>query len=267
MAVLSRKAFPERHDLIVGVVTKIRKHGVYIRLKEFNDIVGYCHIGEVAGAWIRNIRNFVRIDQEVIAKVLRVDEKTRQVDLSIKRVSDQLKKDKRQEYKRQNSALAMTKLIADKYGKSVEEIREIIEDKMTQVYGSLYDGFEEMVAVGMEAVNDFKFPSKLNEIMLDIAEASIQISMVVISATLGIRSFASDGVLQVKQLLQAAEEEFNDNPEVSGEVTSIGAPSYRLHLEGYSYPEVNDVYISIEKALAKKKQELDLEYKIVRDEN
>ena len=110
---ISRRNFPENQELVIGVVNRILKHGVYITLKEYKNMEGYCHISEVAGAWIRNIRNFVRIDQTVAAKVLRVNRDTRQVDLSLKRVSDAAKKEKNQAFKKQVAALAMLLSSAD----------------------------------------------------------------------------------------------------------------------------------------------------------
>ncbi len=265
MASISRKKFPEKHDFVIGVVSKILKHGVYIQLKEYDNVVGYCHISEVAGAWIRNIRNFVRIDQNVVAKVLRVSD-TGQVDISLKRVSDQLKRDKIQEFKRQNSAIAMVNLFAEKWGKSNNEIRDLIEDPLTEAYGSMYDGFEELVAVGLDALDSFDFPEDLKQVMYEVCEATIQINTVSISSTLGIRSFASDGVEQVKSLLNAAENAASKFPEIQSDITSIGAPVYRVYLEGLSYPEVDEVYQSIESALIKKVKSLQVEYKLAKVE-
>jgi translation initiation factor 2 subunit 1 len=261
---ISRKKLPERHDFVIGVVSKIQKHGVYVELKEYVGVVGYCHISEVAGAWIRNIRNFVRIDQNVVAKVLRVSHNG-QVDISLKRVSDQLKREKIQEYKRQNSAIAMVRLVSERSKKSAREVREIIEDPLTETYGSMYDGFEELAAVGVEAVANLGFSDDLVTAMHEIAETSIQVNTIAITCTLGIRSFAPDGVEQVKLLLQTAEDTANNFPEVKSEITSIGSPVYRIYLEGWQFDEVENVYQKIKQAVDEKGSELQLEYKLERD--
>lgn len=260
MSVLSRKSLPESQDLVIGVVSKIQKHGVYISLKEFENLVGYCHISEVAGAWIRNIRNFVRLDQTVVAKILRVQEDTQQVDLSLKRVTDGQKREKSLQYKRQNAAMAMIGLIAEKWKKSTTEVREIVEDELTDIFGSLYDGFEELVAVGIAGFEDLPFPDDLKAIMFEVAEASIQITTVTLTSTLRIRSYASDGLKHVKELLGVAKEAANNFSEVTNEITTIGAPVYRIHLEGLSYPEVDDVHRHIEIELEKASKTLSVDY-------
>ena len=185
--------------------------------------------------------------------------------MSLKRVSDQLKKGKIQEYKRQNAAIAMVKLISDKMNTSPKVIRDQIEVELTDYFGSMYNAFEEMAAIGPEVLNEFDFPKELVAVIYEIAETTIQVNKVVISSTLGIRSFASDGVDQIRSLLQSAEAEVDKFPEIDSEITSVGAPSYRVHLEGFSYDEVDAAYISIEKALAKASKTLSLEYKIERD--
>lgn len=266
MSVLSRRSLPENQDLVIGVVSKIQKHGVYISLKEFDNLVGYCHISEVAGAWIRNIRNFVRLDQTVVAKVLRVQEGTKQVDLSLKRVSDGQKREKSLQYKRQNAAIAMIKLVAERWKKSTDEVRELVEDDLTDIFGSLYDGFEELVAVGLSSYDEFEFPDDLKQIMFEVAETSIQITTVTISSTLRIRSYASDGINHIKDLLSVAEDAANTFPEVKSEITTIGAPVYRIYLEGLSYPEVDEVYRHIEKELENASKGLKVEYLIEQED-
>lgn len=258
--VLSRRSLPESQDLVIGVVSKIQRHGVYITLKEFDNLIGYCHISEVAGAWIRNIRNFVRLDQTVVAKVLRVQEDTGQVDISIKRVSDGQKREKSLQYKRQNAAIAMIKIIADRSKKSTLEIREIIEDKFNDVFGSLYDGFEELVTVGLESFHDFGFDDELKQIILEVAQASIQITTVTITLNLRIRSYAADGILHIRKLLEVAQITADLFPDVTNEITTIGAPTYRIYLEGLSYPEIDEVYRRIEESLEETSKELDVEY-------
>ncbi len=263
---ISRKAFPEKNDLVIGVVNRIEKHGIYVTLKEFNNVEGYCHISEVAGAWIRNIRNIIRLDQQVVAKVLRVQKDSRQVDISIKRVSEQKKKDKIQEFKRQNAAIAMIHLIAERMDKDPIEIRKKIEKPFIKAYGSMYNGFEEMVISGVDAVKDMGFDEEFIKIMHEVALASIQLSLVEINVDLGIRSFAPNGVEHVKKLLYSAEKVLRKFPDINSEVTTVGAPHYRIHLEGKLFEEVEEVYEKIVSELENSSKKLDVEYKIERND-
>lgn len=264
MARLSYRELPEKNDLVIGVVKSIKKHGIYMDLKEYEDVEGYCHISEIAGTFIRNIRNFVKIGEMRVAKVQRVDENKKQVDVSLKRVSDQLKRDKMQQYKQQNAAAAMIHLISEKTGKKEDDILDEIEEEMIKSSGSLYHGFEEVAALEEEAFDNINIPEEFQEIILEVAKASIQISTVPITATLGLRSFANDGVEQVKQLLLAAEDKAKEFKEVDYEITTVGAPHYRIFLEARTYDEVNEAYEGIENRLKEASETLDVEYKLER---
>ncbi|MHA2091407.1 MAG: hypothetical protein ACW98K_11155, partial [Candidatus Kariarchaeaceae archaeon] len=57
----------------------------------------------------------------------------------------------------------------------------------------------------------------------------------------------------------------NNFPEVKSEITSIGSPVYRIYLEGWQFDEVENVYQKIKQAVDEKGSELQLEYKLERD--
>lgn len=267
MSLKTRKRLPDRHDLILGVVDKITRHGVYVKLKEYENVVGYVHVSEITGAWVRNIRNFVRQDQQIVGRVLRVNSQTNQVDLSIKRVSESLKKEKVAEYKKQKSAMALVKLIAKRADIKEEKILDLIEEDMVYEFGTLYNGFEELAFTGLEVLDFMEIDADLKKIIHETAEMSITVSTVSLTADLAIRSFAADGVEQVKKLLILAEKEAKKFPEITNEITTVGSPQYRIFLEGRSYPEISEVYVSIEKALEEGSKLLDVEYKMVQQKN
>ncbi|MDH5401663.1 MAG: S1 RNA-binding domain-containing protein [Candidatus Heimdallarchaeota archaeon] len=263
MANISRKKLPDMHDLVIGVVNKIAKHGVYVKLVEYGDLDGYCHVSEVAGAWIRNIRNYVRIDQQVVCKVLRV--KDDQVDVSIKRASDSQKKEAVQEYKRQNAALRIVDLISEKVKISSEDIRDMIEDEFISVFGTLYNGFEEFATVEEEAFVHVNVPEELKQAIVEVSLSSIQLTSISITSTLGVRSFAPNGVENVITFLQSAEDVISQYKDITHEVSTIGSPRYRIYLEGHSYDELSDIYKKIEQKLAEVSKDLDIEYKLERN--
>ncbi|MCE7735987.1 MAG: hypothetical protein GPJ54_13985, partial [Candidatus Heimdallarchaeota archaeon] len=68
-------------------------------------------------------------------------------------------------------------------------------------------------------------------------------------------------------LLLLAEKEAKKFPDTTNEITTVGSPQYRVYLEGRTYPEISEVYISIEKALEEGGKLLDVEYKMVQQKN
>tara|TARA_B100000287_G_C20606760_1_gene770383 strand:+ start:226 stop:1020 length:795 start_codon:yes stop_codon:yes gene_type:complete len=264
---MGTKKIPQKNDLVLVVVNNITNHGIYCDLKEYDGITAYCHISEIAGTFIRNIRNFVKVGQNTVAKVLRVSPENNQVDISLKRVNDSHKRDKIQEYKRQNAAIAICNLIAEKLKIKVDQVRNEIETPLIKIYGNMYAGFEEIAVSEGEVLNDYNFSTEMKKAILDVVAISIQISTVNISADLGVRSFAPDGVEHVKSLLKSAEDTANRFTEVNSKITTLGSPQYRINLEGRSYDEVLEVLDSIENELNTISKSLNVEYVIERKKN
>lgn len=263
MSAISSKERPDKNDIVLGVVTKITNHGVYAKLIEYSNTEAYCHISEVAGAWIRNIRNFVRIDQQIVAKVLR-STKSNQIDISIKRVSAQQKKEKTLEYKNQMAALAIISLIAQKLNKSESEVRQAIEPVFLEEFGSLYHGFEFIASEGEDGFNEIlNLDDEFKQILLDMVNASIKLSTYEKEVTLGIRSFSADGVEQVREVLIAISSSLEKYDNVTHELFSIGAPKYRLWLSGQFHEDLDDAVEEAKRALEKYAEDAEgLEYSI-----
>ena len=79
-------------DLVTGKVTKLASFGAFIGLQ--HDIDGLVHISQISEERIDKIKNVLKVDQEVTARVIKIDKSDRRIGLSIKAAnysSDQLK--------------------------------------------------------------------------------------------------------------------------------------------------------------------------------
>ena len=158
---MGTKKIPQKNDLVLVVVNNITNHGIYCDLKEYDGITAYCHISEIAGTFIRNIRNFVKVGQNTVAKVLRVSPENNQVDISLKRVNDSHKRDKIQEYKRQNAAIAICKLIAEKLGKTSILVRDVPGFATSRLGVVLGNEAIRMLADGVASASDIDTAMRL----------------------------------------------------------------------------------------------------------
>ncbi len=250
---------PRKNDLVVASISKIMGHGIYAKLLEYPGVEAYCHISEIAPTWIRNIRNHVRLDQQVVAKVMRVDERSGQVDISIKRVSAPQRKEKIREYKLMMSAKAIVRLIAEKLGKTYDEIDKMIRPPLEEQFYSLYAGFEAIATDGEEALEGIDFPKEVRDAIVEIATASIKVNIAEQEIIIGLRSFAADGVFRIKEALLDTEKVLNEFKDVEYELTTVGAPKYRLYLSSKYYEEVDDAKKTALDMVKKKAEELQLD--------
>lgn len=69
-------------DLVTGNVTKLASFGAFIGLQ--HDIDGLVHISQVSEDRVDKIKNVLKVDQEVTARVIKIDKGERRIGLSIK---------------------------------------------------------------------------------------------------------------------------------------------------------------------------------------
>ena len=87
------KEYPEEGDLVMCSVKEVFPYGAFVILDEY-DKEGMIHIKEISSSWVKNIRNHVREGQKIVCKVLKVDASKNHIDLSLRRVTSQQKKQK-----------------------------------------------------------------------------------------------------------------------------------------------------------------------------
>ncbi|MCP5528575.1 MAG: 30S ribosomal protein S1, partial [Verrucomicrobiales bacterium] len=69
-------------DLVTGKITKLASFGAFVGLE--HDIDGLVHISQVSEERVDKIKNVLKVDQEVTARVVKVDRGERRIGLSIK---------------------------------------------------------------------------------------------------------------------------------------------------------------------------------------
>src|SRR3989304_3268539 len=113
--------WPEIGDLVIATIETVTDYGAYAKLDEYNKR-GLLHVSEISSSWIRNIRDFVRENQKVVLKVLRVDTEKGHIDLSLRRVTKREKIEKILSWKKYRKAEALLRGVAEKVGLSEEEV-------------------------------------------------------------------------------------------------------------------------------------------------
>jgi general stress protein 13 len=83
----------EAGDIVKGKVTGIQPYGVFVELDE--GMQGLVHISEISHEFVKNIRDYVKIGEEITVKVLAVDPRTKRISLSMKALEKRNKKEKR----------------------------------------------------------------------------------------------------------------------------------------------------------------------------
>ncbi len=228
------EGFPKRNELVVANVEEVMGHGCYVSLTEFNKRKAYVHISELSRTWVKNIRVHVREGQRIVAKVLRVDPYKGQIDLSIKRVPEQMKKLKILEAKRGQTAKTLFKMVTEKMSKEdmvqVAEVRDIL---ITH-HELLYYALEFASTATQKELVDMGIPEKWAKTIRKVASDNIVPATVEIKGTAEIVIPSGNGLLYLKEALIKG----RDNVEEKNTTIKIytkGSPRYSIEVESEDY--------------------------------
>jgi len=210
---------PEQGEIILATVTKVMDHGAYVTLDEYDDIQGFLHISEIAPGWIRSVNRFVKDGEKKVLLVKKV--KSNDIDLSLKQVSKDQKKQKLKEVKKYEKGKTLLENLQEKVNLTDEEV-EKLEDKFYTKFDSVYDGFMEIARNGVSIVTDLKLTKKITTSIEEIC-SKIKLPSVEIRGIMEITSDKSNGVEIIKKTLLDVIKK-----DSTMDITYLGAPKYRI---------------------------------------
>lgn len=221
-------ATPEEGELVVATIKTVKQNGAYVDLDEYQGIEGFIFIGEIASGWVKNIRGFVREGQRVICKVMRTRRDGTSLELSLKSVSEERRRDRLQEWKNEQRAQQLLKVLGEKVGWSTTDLEEQ-STELVDAFGTLYTAFEE-AAMQEGALTNAGFEGDWLEGFIEIAVENIIPPFVEVRGILTLSINAVNGVSVIQEALKAAEALTNEGEEIDVKCYYDGAPNYRLEL-------------------------------------
>ncbi|MGC8812481.1 MAG: translation initiation factor IF-2 subunit alpha [Candidatus Aenigmatarchaeota archaeon] len=219
-----RKGLPEWGELVLCTVQKISPYAAWCKLDEYPEIEGMIHVSEVSGKWVHDIREFVKVNKQYVAKVVKIDYQKNFVNLSLKRVSEKEKKEKMNSYRKEQRAEKILEQVAKDFGKNLDQAYEEVGFLLQEKFGELFVAFEE-ARKSPEILVKKGVPEKWANALIEAVEKSFKEKEVVIKAELELKSFAGDGIKRIKEILLGLEKN-------GIKVKYISAPRYRVEIEG-----------------------------------
>ncbi|AEG19279.1 translation initiation factor IF-2 subunit alpha [Methanobacterium paludis] len=223
-----RKQWPDEGDLVVGTVHKVLNYGAFASLEEYDDKEAFIHISEVSSGWVKNIRDYVRENQKIVARVLRVNPQKGHVDVSLKRIREDQRTRKIQQWKIEQKAERLLEFAAKKLGKDLETAYEEVGYGLMDEFGDLYGVFEISAEEGVESLKESKLSEEWAVAITEVAKRNISPPEVHITGYVNLHSYAPDGVEVIKRALGAIDKE-------GISVQCVGAPRYRLMVKSSDY--------------------------------
>ncbi|NWJ90689.1 S1 RNA-binding domain-containing protein [Marine Group I thaumarchaeote] len=150
---IENQDMPEVGELVLALVTSMSSHGAKVVLEEYNNMYGFLHVSEIATGWVKNISRFITVNQKVVLKVIRIDSARAEVDLSLRQVSGEDRKQKLLSVKRYDKTRTIFDSLQTRL-KITENRKNQYFDMIEDQFGTVYSGLEDLIKNG-------DFPRKL----------------------------------------------------------------------------------------------------------
>ena len=148
---------PERGDIVLCTVREITSHGIYVDLDEYNGMNGFLHISEISTGWVRNIERVAKVGQKLVLKVVRAEKSRREVDLSLRQVTNEERRNKLIEWKQKEKAMTILSMVQKKLGMDDRQFSDVVV-KLQQEYGTLYEALEDAAKRGEKTFAAIELP-------------------------------------------------------------------------------------------------------------
>jgi translation initiation factor 2 subunit 1 len=230
--------WPESGDLVIATIESVMDYGAYANLDEYSRR-GFLHISEISSARIRNVRDFVRENQKMVLKVLRVDLEKGHIDLSLRRVTKRERIEKIKVWKKDRKGEALLHAVAEKTGLPIHEVYQKAGVILEEKYG-LYEGFEKVVKEGIEVLTKLDIPEDIAKVIAQVAEERIRIKLVKVRGVLEVRCMKPNGVKCIQEAFSGSKKA-QKAKDAKIEFCVIAAPKYSVEVSADNWKRAEEV--------------------------
>ncbi|MEM0056887.1 MAG: S1 RNA-binding domain-containing protein [Candidatus Geothermarchaeota archaeon] len=138
-----KDGLPGLGEYVVATVKDVRPYGAYVELDDYK-IVGFLPLSEVSSSYVRDIRDHLREGEKIVVKVIRIHQKIKSVDVSLKEVSEKEKERILRKWRRDQRGLKIIEEMAKELNLNYDEVK----DKFTLLlskYPTVYDVLENII--------------------------------------------------------------------------------------------------------------------------
>ncbi len=237
-------SYPEQGEFVVATVKKVMPYGAFLGLDEYDGSEGFIHISQVSTGWVRNIREYLREGQKIVAKVHVLDLQKGQIDLTLKGVSEGDKRRKLEAYQGEKRARKLIEVVGAKLKKLPAVSWKEVGEPLLKEFGSLATALEAL----REGSVKTPVPQVWSDALKEILDKEFKPKRVTLRSKLTLKFTAGDGVEKLKYALKAAEA--TGDAKTTVKVHYLGAPHYFVDVESGDYKSASKVVEKIDSLLS-----------------
>jgi translation initiation factor 2 subunit 1 len=223
---------PEAGEIVICTVREITSHGVYVNLDQYEGMNGFLHVSEISTGWVRNIERVAKVQQKLVLKVIRANRMRKEIDLSLRQVTNEERRAKVIEWKREERAVAIMNAIRNRL--DLNEVQsKLLTGKLEEEFGTLYAALETAAKKKEKAFQSLGLPAETVKVIAEIAGEKIVPPRYEVGALVEVSSRAPNGIERIKKMLSEAAA----SSSADVRITYAGAPRYRVRIMADDYKQ------------------------------
>lgn len=226
--------------MVICTVREITSHGIYVNLDQYGGMNGFLHVSEISTGWVRNIERVAKPQQRLVLKVIRADKVRGEIDLSLRQVTNEERRAKVIEWKREERAVAIMNAVKKQLNLDDERARMYV-GMLEEQFGTLYEALESAAKKGEKAFASLELPPEVVKEVVEVASEKIIPPRYEVGAVVEISSRTPNGIEQIKKTLLAAA----DSSSAEVKITYAGAPRYRVRITADDYKQAEKALNSV----------------------
>eukprot|EP00478_Filoreta_tenera_P001123 GABV01001133.1.p1 GENE.GABV01001133.1~~GABV01001133.1.p1 ORF type:complete len:318 (-),score=138.90 GABV01001133.1:18-902(-) len=195
--------FPEVEDLVVVQVKSIAEMGANVELLEYNNAEGMILMSELSRRRMRSIAKFIRVGQQEVVVVLRVDKEKGYIDLSKRRASPEDIAAAEAKWHKSKAVHSIMRHVAKRTGHDLEELYTMFGWPMYTKFGHAYEAFKLALSNPDSLLETFEIPEDVRAELFKTIERRLTPQPVKIRSDIELTCFSYQGIDAIKRALLA----------------------------------------------------------------
>lgn len=246
---------PENNEIVLCTVKKVLPHSVFLSLDNYPEAEGMLHISEISSGWVKNIKDVATEGKSMVCKVVNINPKMNQVDLSLRKLKDFEKKEFLKQLKKERKIQRIISVISEKLKLSEKEV-EHIKEKIVKEYDTFSDFFDCYEENGESVVDELKLGPKFEKELLPLLEQAKEKKRIVLKYDFSVSSTLPDGIEKIKEFFKELNKKFN------AEEVYLGSGKYLVKFTVTTTKEIKKLIADVEEFCRKKSsKEFKVEFK------
>jgi len=260
---------PEPDELVMVRVNSIDDMGVLCSLLEYNNLEGFLPLSEISRKRMRSVLRHVRVGQQQVLQVLRVDTERGYTDLSKKYITEVEKDSGTEKYNKGKTVHSITKRVAETLHKDLEDIYKTYVWPLYATFNHPYDAFKNLAGMKEGEEDDIwkdmpDIDPEIKQAFIGLIKHQMAVQPVKVGAQIEVMCYSEGGISDIKKALKAGLALNNDSL-TAVKIQLISSPLYLVWTTTLDEEKGNKAILEVIAEIKKNITELGGVLKIVKD--